>query len=279
MIKSYSKLNLFLRVLKKLKNGMHSIQTNSVLIDLHDNISVLNTNQNKDTVELLGRFTQDIDKKDNTIIKTLKILRRHNLIAKNKYFIITIKKNIPVFAGLGGGTGNAFYLAKYLLKKKFNKKIVKILEKGVGSDIKLFNYKQSFQKNYYKIESRKKKYNFFFVLVYPQIKSSTKEIYSKVRKFKPHKIISIHNRLNSKNYIEFLKKEVNDLQKLVEKKHKLIKNILKIINSQKGCRFSRMTGSGSTCYGLFSNNKLAVKALRNIKKKLPKYWCVVTKTI
>lgn len=279
MIKSYSKLNLFLRVLKKLKNGMHSIQTNSVLINLHDNIKILDANKNKDEVEFLGSFKNNIDKKNNTIIKTLNTLRKHELIDKNKYFKITVTKNIPIFAGLGGGTGNAFYLSKHFLKKKFNLKVLNILQKEVGSDLKLFNFKQSYQRNFYKVESQKKKYNFFFILIYPNIKSSTKQIYSQVRNFKSYKAIRLYNRSNSKNYIKFLKKEVNDLQKIVEKKHKLITSILKIIKLQKGCHYSRMTGSGSTCYGVFSSNKLAVKAMRNVKKKLPKYWCVVTKTI
>ncbi len=278
MIKSYSKLNLFLRVLKKLRNGMHSIQTNSVQIDLHDNINVLNSNRNKDKVVFTGNFKKNISKKNNTIIKTLNILRNYNLINKNKYYKVTIKKNIPIFAGLGGGTGNSFYLAKYLLKKKFNQKILNILEKEVSSDLKLFSFKHTAQKNYYKM-TKLKTYNFFFILIFPNIKSSTEKIYSQVKNFKPYKAICSHNQSSSKNYIDFLKREANDLQKIVEKKHKLIKKILEIIKLQKGCHFSRMTGSGSTCYGVFSNSKLAIKAKRNIKKKLPKYWCAVTKTI
>ena len=39
-IKSYSKINLSLRVINKLKNGMHNIETNSVLINLFDEIDI-----------------------------------------------------------------------------------------------------------------------------------------------------------------------------------------------------------------------------------------------
>ena len=39
-LKSYSKINLTLRVLKKLKNGMHDIETNSTLVDLFDEINI-----------------------------------------------------------------------------------------------------------------------------------------------------------------------------------------------------------------------------------------------
>ena len=39
-IKSYSKINLSLRILNKLKNGMHNIETNSILVNLFDEITL-----------------------------------------------------------------------------------------------------------------------------------------------------------------------------------------------------------------------------------------------
>ena len=51
---------------------------------------------------------------------------------------------------------------------------------------------------------------------------------------------------------------------------------LKQINN---CQFSRLTGSGSACFGLFLTKKSAELALIKIKKKFPNYWCVTGKTI
>ena len=48
---------------------------------------------------------------------------------------------------------------------------------------------------------------------------------------------------------------------------------------KKGCYFSRMTGSGSVCYGVFKSEKTAKAALNRIKLKHPKYWLSVAKTI
>ena len=45
-IKSFSKINLTLRVLKKLKNGMHNIETNSTLVKLSDEINIKRNNKN-----------------------------------------------------------------------------------------------------------------------------------------------------------------------------------------------------------------------------------------
>ena len=79
--------------------------------------------------------------------------------------------------------------------------------------------------------------------------------------------------------IDFLKKENNDLEKIVIKTYPKVGKIIKYIKSQKGCYFSRITGSGSACIGIFSNMQNAINAQKLIKLKYPKYWSVVSKTI
>ena len=76
-----------------------------------------------------------------------------------------------------------------------------------------------------------------------------------------------------------MKNEENDLEKTVISIYPRIKKIIDYIKSQKGCYFSRITGSGSACIGIFSNMKNAIYAQKLIKLKYPKYWSVVSKTI
>ena len=149
----------------------------------------------------------------------------------------------------------------------------------MGSDLRLFFLNHSFQKNLETIKAFKKKHTFYFLIVYPNIKSSTKKVYSKVKKFNlplkidPSKIIS------KDEYNKFLINETNDLQKIVEKKYKKIQAILNLIKLQKNCLFSRMTGSGSVCFGTFSDRKSASFAAKVLKKKFPYYWQALTKSI
>ena len=138
MIKSYSKVNLFLKVLSKNKKGLHNIQTISVLNSLHDQIEIKKINNNKDQINFLGNFKKDISKTNNSVTKTLQILRDYKFIKKQDHFEINIYKNIPVFAGLGGGTSNAYFVAKHFIKKKFNEKLIKVFENKIGSDFRLF---------------------------------------------------------------------------------------------------------------------------------------------
>jgi len=279
MIKSYSKINLFLKVLKKNSSGLHNIQSATMLIDLHDRISIKKINKNKDKVIFTGLFKKNVTNKSNTVISVLSLLRNNNFIKKNKKYKIIVDKRIPIFAGLGGGTGNAAAIIKYFLKKKISLKLLRIFEKKIGSDLRLFFFKHSFKENLKKIKIIKKNYKFYFLLIYPKIKCSTKEVYSQVKKYNSPLKIDPSKILSKAKYDKFLINEGNDLQEIVEKKHKRIKGILKLINLQKNCLFSRMTGSGSVCFGIFHNQESASLAVKVLKNKFPNYWCVVTKSI
>jgi 4-diphosphocytidyl-2-C-methyl-D-erythritol kinase len=279
MIKSHSKINLFLKVLKKNNKGLHNIQSSVMLLDLHDQVSLKKINSNRDNIKFIGRFKNNINKNINTISKSLFALRKYNLIDKKKKYQIIVNKQIPVFAGLGGGTSNAAHLIKYFLKNKVSDKLLKIFEKEIGSDFRLFFFNHSFQKNLKKILEFKKRYILYFVLVYPNINSSTKEVYSRVKKFSLPLKNDLSKIRSRSSYIRFIRDENNDLQKIVEKKHKKILKILDLIKIQRNCLFSRMTGSGSVCFGAFSNKKSANQGLIKIQKRLPNYWSVLTKSI
>ena len=214
-LKAFAKLNLNLRVKKKFKNGLHNIETIAILLNLNDELVITKTNNYKDDIIFQGKFKNHVNIKNNTVIKTLNLLRKLGSI-KNRYKII-INKNIPAFAGLGGGTANSFFLVKYFIKK-IPSQIIKKFEKEIGSDFKIFLSPLSFQKNLSKIKKFKKKLNLNVVLIYPNVICSTKDIYSRVRTFSKPSNINI-NSFKKKSYlIKVLQKEKNDLQKIVEKK-------------------------------------------------------------
>ena len=279
IIKSYCKINLFLKVLKKNKKGLHNIQSTTMLIELHDKISIKKIKKKKDEVIFTGYFKKNINRSTNTVTNTLSILRSQNLLNKKNRYKIVINKKIPVYAGLGGGTGNAVAIIKYFLKNKISSKTIQVCEEKIGTDLRLFFLNHSFQKNLKKIKKFNKKYKFNFLLVYPNIKSSTKEVYSKVKKYNLPLTVDPSKILSKDKYNKFLMNEANDLQKIVEKKHKKIQIILNLIKTQKNCLFSRMTGSGSVCFGVFYNSQSARMAARVLKKKFPNYWCALTKSI
>ena len=279
MIKSYCKINLSLKVLKKLKNGLHDIESNTFLIDLHDTIKIAKINKKGDEVIFIGRFKKLVNKFKNSIFDTLSLLRANQLIKKKDKYRIIINKKIPVSAGLGGGSSNAAFLIKYFLKNKIDSYILNKFEKKIGSDLRLFFNKQVYQKTLKNLKKYKKNFIFHFVLVYPNVESSTKNTYSKVKEYSPHSKINFSNITSKDKIIYLIRKEKNDLEKIVISNFSTLRKILNLISIQKGCYFSRITGSGSVCFGIFRSRKLAKLGLKIIKKKFPSYWSVVAKTI
>ena len=180
---------------------------------------------------------------------------------------------------MGGGTSNAACLIKYLTRKKINKNLSSILEEKIGSDLKLFFYEQGFLKNLKTINTFQRKYRLYFLLVYPNIRCSTEYVYSKVRKYSSKSKYSFSKINNKRKFVDLLVNKNNDLQSILENKFPIIKKLNIEIGQKKGCYFSRITGSGSVCYGVFKSEKTAKVALNRIRLKYPHYWSSVAKTI
>ena len=283
LIKSFCKINLSLRVLKKLNNGYHNISSLITFCDLHDVISICKTNKSNDKITFSGKFKKGINKKSNTITKLLFILRKKNFF-REQYFNINVQKNIPHGSGLGGGSSNAANLLNFFnLKMNLrldNNKIDKIANQ-VGFDV-VVNLKKKnafFTGTKEKLLRIKKRFGLNILIVYPNIICSTKKIYEKNKTFTSLRTRSSFYIENKKKLITLLKNDNNDLEKTVVKLYPKVGRIVDLISIQNGCYFSRITGSGSACIGIFSDMKSANYTKKLIKQKFPKYWSVTSKTI
>ena len=282
-IKSYCKINLTLRILKKLDNGYHSIMSLITFCGLHDVILISKIKGPRDKINFFGKFKKGINKKSNTITKVLNLFRSNKFL-KNQSFKINVKKNIPHGSGLGGGSSNAADLMNFFnsnLKLKLSKKKIKKMANKIGFDVPI-----NLERNNTFITGKEneilrlnKKFKLNLLIVYPNLICSTKKIYKKNTKKSLIKPQSFFNEKNNKKLINFLKNENNDLEKVVIKIYPKIKKIIDCIKSQKGCHLARITGSGSACFGIFSNMKNAINAQKLTKIKYPRYWCAVSKSI
>ena len=276
VLKSYSKINLSLSVNSKKKNGLHEIQSYYCLINLSDKIKISKTRNKKDKIIFKGPFAKYVKRSNNSIINLLRLLRKLKLISC--FYSVVVIKNIPIFSGLGGGTSNAAHVMKFLLKGSVTKNVLSKIEKLIGSDLRLFFHSQGFLENLKTIKVFKKK-KLIFLLLRPNINCSTREIYLKVKKYSKKIKYNFHKIATKKKFISYISTKKNELQSIIEKKYPKIKTLLTDISIEKGCYFSRMSGSGSVCYGLFSKESNAKKALNKIKTKYPKFWFSIAKTV
>ena len=268
-IKSFCKINLFLRITKRLSNGYHNIKSLITYCELHDLITISKIRSSNDKISFSGKFKKRINQKSNTITKVLDLLRQ-NKFFEDQTFKINIQKNIPHGSGLGGGSSNAADLLNYFnseMKLKLNKKKIKKIADQIGFDVPINLERRNTFLTGKKGEILRfnQKFKLNLLIVYPNLICSTKKIYKKNRKMslsKPHSFFHIKTK---KKLIDLLKKENNDLEETVTKIYPKVKKIINFIKSQKGCYFSRITGSGSACFGIFSNVKNVIAARKSLK--------------
>ena len=85
LINSYCKINISLRVIKKLKNGLHKINTFITFARIFDQIYIKEIKNTKDKILFYGPFKNNISKSDNTISRTLGLLRKNNFNQKSLF--------------------------------------------------------------------------------------------------------------------------------------------------------------------------------------------------
>ncbi|MCH7315142.1 4-(cytidine 5'-diphospho)-2-C-methyl-D-erythritol kinase [Acinetobacter sp. ANC 3882] len=100
-VPSPAKLNLFLHITGRRENGYHELQTIFQLIDLYDWMTF--EPHTEETIQIVG--LSEVKLEQNLIYRAAQLLRPH--AKKPCGLSINIEKNIPMGAGLGGGSSNA----------------------------------------------------------------------------------------------------------------------------------------------------------------------------
>ena len=90
-IKSYCKVNLYLKVGRKLNNGYHNIASLISFCDIYDLITISQIKGLKDKITFSGKFKKGINLKKNTVTRLFYLLRKKKLLV-NTVFKINIKK-------------------------------------------------------------------------------------------------------------------------------------------------------------------------------------------
>jgi len=268
MILSPAKINLSLKIKTQLKNGYHLLSSHVIFLDLFDKIFIKKSTE--DSLKIIGPFKNllDFQNDDNLITKTLEFCRNFELT--NSKFNVKLEKNIPVSAGLGGGSANSASIIRYFLNAKKFDGVEKIVQfsKSLGADVPACIYsKPIFMEGVgEKINfiDLKKNLNIGIVLINPYIQLSTKKVFNQW--LPENKITSEKKFLKVDVLKDFLKiSDIgNDLEKPAVKMVPEIKLMLSSFKNSNSCLKFGMSGSGPTCYGIFANKKTAVEFKNNI---------------
>ncbi len=267
-VKSPAKINLHLEIIGKRKDGYHELAMIMQNIDLFDYLEFEN-NQIGD-IELNTDCNDLSRDDDNLIIKAANYIKK---ISNNKELgaNIFLKKNIPIGAGLAGGSSNA---AATLvgLNKLWNLRLdydtIFSLSAKLGSDVPFFlngGCQLCFGRGEI-LEKYNSKFDYGVILLKnPKISISTADTYKKYSKefcsknyADSEETIFIRNNLringfNDLNFQDQMIKVKNDLQVIVEKENDSVNKALNLLSNLENCFSVSMSGSGPTCFALFKD--------------------------
>ena len=262
-IKSYAKINIFLKIISR-NDGYHNIISRFHRVkSLYDTIT-FDPNNSTGEFELIGDFSCDI--KDNTIYKAFLVLRQScpKIDAYFRVYSIKVDKNIPHSSGLGGGSSNAaafFILANSLFDLNYSKHRLARMGLKVGCDVPFFiyEYDSANVSGFGEIVEEFIEDDFNIDVITPNIKCSTKDVFEY---FSRHFYNNINDKLNDSlsadynsllalNSVDILKKldinSTNDLYKSAISLYPRLKDYYK-----KDLFFS---GSGSSFFRLKDNKR------------------------
>ena len=261
--KSPAKLNLFLKIIDKRKDGYHNLRSGITLINLYDEVLAEESSAFK--VKYIGKFAPKNEIFENCIVE--KIFSKFDL--KKPNYCFTIKKNIPIQSGLGSASSNAAAVIR-ILKKLNYKKLNTINFSEIGADVPFFvQNEDSLVRGIGDIIIKQIFPKYFFLLIKPMQNCSTVEMYNLINS----KELNFENTYDIEEITEY--DSGNDFESIANYKYTEISSLLKYMKSFPDLIFSRLTGSGSCIYSAFATKDSAEKALLIFKHRFPKHWSMV----
>ena len=285
-VKSPAKINLHLEIIGKREDGYHELAMIMQNIDLSDYIEFEN-NQ-------IGEIKLKSDSKDLSLDEDNLIIKAANYIkdiSKNKELgaNIFLKKNIPIGAGLAGGSSNAAATLVGLNKLwdlDLDYKTIFLLSAKLGSDVPFFiegGCQFCFGRGEI-LEKYSSNFDFGVILLKnPNISISTVDTYKKYsQEFCPkyftetEKTNKIRNDLRVNGFNDFKLSEQrinvkNDLQVIVERENNSVKKALYLLSNLQNCLSFSMSGSGPTCFALFKDINIASEVFEQNHKIFNNY--------
>tara|TARA_B100000029_G_scaffold132145_1_gene126000 strand:+ start:549 stop:1415 length:867 start_codon:yes stop_codon:yes gene_type:complete len=270
---SPAKLNLFLEIVGKNKNGYHNLESLMSFCDYGDSISVAKSEDL--SFEIDGPFSKFLKIKDNIILKTISKLESYTKRKINVHIKLT--KKLPIASGMGGGSSNAatlinciIDLLKIDIKEDFNEFLFKI-----GADVPFCFYRKTGLVKGYgeKITFLRNKIpELYVLLVNPNVQISTRKIFESfvVNSQKTAKFYD--TKMTNKDFVKFLSKKRNDLEYPAIVQCDKVRKILKELENKTHSLLARMTGSGGTCFALYDEKKKLLDAEKTMKKVKDNYW-------
>jgi 4-diphosphocytidyl-2-C-methyl-D-erythritol kinase len=264
-----AKVNLCLHVTGRREDGMHFLDSIVVFPAVGD---VMEASTAGDlTLEVDGPFGNELDAgDDNLVIRAAQLL-------SDKGAALRLRKNLPVASGIGGGSADAAACIR-LLSDIWDVD-VPTLERltKLGADVPVC-MAQLTTRMYgigEKLAPLPAMPKFWIVLANAGQGVETGAVFGAMTSRDNAGLTNIPESFSTvENLFIYLRAQRNDMQTSAIENCPVIADVLAAIEATRNCALSRMSGSGGTCFGLFSSEADAISAANEIRVNYPDWWVV-----
>ncbi len=256
-----AKINIGLNVLSRRADGFHDLETILYPVKIHDALEIIEADELSmgfSGLEIPGNI------EDNLCIKGYQLLKKDFVLPPVK---IHLHKNIPIGAGLGGGSADAAFFIK-LMNQKFvlgmSEEQMTGYAKQLGTDCAFFIRNEpvfAFEKGDEFEPIKLDLSGYHFVLVMPPVHVSTSEAYQSV---KPAAASQSLFELIQLPVVQWKNEIKNDFEKHIFQNHPEIRGV-KAALYDAGAIYAGMSGSGSSVFGIFKSKPDLLKLEVNNK--------------
>ncbi len=279
-----AKINLALHVTGQREDGFHDLETLAIFCEVGDRISVeANPGLSIGEIELSARgpFGADLPPAaDNIVAKAARAMLA-TFPPRPGGLSIIIEKNLPLASGMGGGSADAaatLLAVANLYGIRGPDKIARLAE-TIGSDVPMCLHSCALiaRGRGEAITLLEDFPALALVLVNPGVGVSTPQVFSALRQKSNPPLTNLPALLDRETLTGWLAVQRNDLEAPALLIAPQIGETLEEIRNS-GALLSRMSGSGATCFGLYSELQQAETAALQIRQNHPDWWVQATRT-
>ena len=272
-LRAPAKINLYLKVLGKREDGYHEIESLMQAVDLYDDIII----EKSDKMELRCDDPLIPSDENNLALRAVMEFKKSLEFPDIK---ISLRKNIPVGAGLGGGSSDAAFILRGICRL-FNLDIDKseLIQTAaeIGSDVPFFlSTGQSICRGRgEKITPVNLPVDYRVALIVPSTQISTAKVYGRLKNAltKKSDTFLFQKEISISSFYRLFNLFANDLEEAALVDLPDLPEIKKLLTGS-GCEYAAMTGSGSAVFGLYTGRDHEIPELES--KLKPDYrliWC------
>jgi 4-diphosphocytidyl-2-C-methyl-D-erythritol kinase len=267
-----AKLNLFLHVGEKRSDGFHELESLVTFTEAADILSI--EPAEKLSLNITGPFAGMLGASPENLV-----LRAARALGSTRGAMLTLEKNLPVAAGIGGGSADGAAALRGLNVHwglGLSESDLAQIGAGIGSDIPACVWSRTlWMSGRGEVLTRLAPLPPLpLVLVNPRMPVKTRQVFSGLNTRTGMGAMDIPSRGLSSiwDLVDYLRDASNDLEASACTLAPVIDDVLEAIAHEPGCVLAQMSGSGATCFGIFQDGPWVSGAAERLAADHPEWW-------